>query len=186
MRQFNLALAIYGHDSGDKMPELKGGLWAWDLPVSVCDPLIRAGVSRAILYDPGFPEMNQDGLWFYGGLDLQHPYRVIGYAMTFPGTASVTPTNWNASLVVPNPSDRVLVAGAVISDRGQNDPGLRDSYDYEGIRGGFTPLPHRCAHLVKHFPAGDNVAMMDGSACWRNFSDMTPRTDDPACPVFWW
>ena len=184
LRQFNLALAIYGHDSGDHMPELHGGLWAWDLPVSIANTL---GATRDILYDPGFPEMNRDGLWNYGGRDLEHPYRVIGYAMTFPGTASVSRTNWNPSLVnLSNPSDRVLVAGAVISDRGQNDPLLRASYSYQNIRGGFTPLPHRCAHLFKGFPAGDNVAMVDGSARWRNFREMTPRTDDPACPTFWW
>jgi len=187
LRQFNMALALYGHDSGDRMPELQGGLWAWDLPVSIADALAKAGATRDILYDPGFPEMNQDGLWDYGGMDLQHPYRVIGYAMTFPGTASVSKTNWNPSLVnLLNPSERVLVAGAVISDRGQNDPDQRNTYDYQNIRGGFAPLPHRCAHLVKNFPAGDNVAMVDGSAHWRLFPEMMPRTDDPASPTFWW
>jgi prepilin-type N-terminal cleavage/methylation domain-containing protein len=187
LRQINLALASYGHDSNDRMPELQGGLWAWDLPVSIADVFATHGAIRDILYDPGFPEMNQDGLWFYGGMDLQHPYRVIGYAMTFPGTASVSETNWNRSLVnVNNPSERVLVAGAVISDRAQNDPTLRDSYDYQNIRGGFTPLPHRSAHLAKGIPVGDNVAMVDGSASWLQFRAMVPRTDNPACPTFWW
>ena len=187
LRQVNLALALYGHDNNDQIPELQGGLWAWDLPVSIADVLAKYGAIRDILYDPGFPEMNQDGLWYYGGMDLQHPYRVIGYAMTFPGTASVSQTNWNRSLLnVVNSTERVLVAGAVISDRGENDPSQRNSYSYQDIIGGFTALPHRCAHLVKGFPAGDNVAMVDGSAQWRLFLDMAPRTDDPACPTFWW
>lgn len=187
LRQFDLALALYGHDNSDQMPELQGGLWAWDLPVSIANVLSKTGVTRDILYDPGFPEMNQDGLWNYGGVDLEHPYRVIGYAMTFPGTASVAQTNWNRSLNnLANPSERVLVSGAVISDRGQNDPSLRDTYTYQNIRGGFTPLPHRCAHLVKNFPAGDNVAMVDGSTQWRLFREMIPRTDNPICPTFWW
>ena len=122
--------------------------------------------------------MDQDGLWNYGG-DTPTPYRVIGFAMTFPGTASVTETNWNRSITPqsipfgdqmlppPNPSERVLVAGAVLSERGQNNPSQRAGYKYANIMGGFTPLPHKCAHLVKGYPAGDNVAMLDGSAKWR-------------------
>jgi prepilin-type N-terminal cleavage/methylation domain-containing protein len=197
LRQFNLGLILYGNDNNDRMPEMKGGLWAWDLPYSVSDVLMKQSITRDIMYDPGFPEMNQDGLWNFGGLPGD-PYRVIGYAMTFPGTASVTETNWNRSvapqpiqfgditLPAPSPSDRAMVAGAVISERGENDPAQRATYKYSGIVGGFAPLPHRCAHLVKGMPAGDNVAMLDGSARWRIFADMMPRTDNPLCPTFWW
>jgi prepilin-type N-terminal cleavage/methylation domain-containing protein len=197
LRQFNLGLILYGNDNNDRMPEIKGGLWAWDLPYSVSDVLMKQSITRDIMYDPGFPEMNQDGLWNFGGLP-GNPYRVIGYAMTFPGTASVTETNWNRSvapqpiqfgdimLPAPIPSDRAMVAGAVISERGENDPAQRATYKYSDIVGGFAPLPHRCAHLVKGMPAGDNVAMLDGSARWRIFGDMMPRTDDPLCPTFWW
>jgi prepilin-type N-terminal cleavage/methylation domain-containing protein len=197
LRQFNLGLITYGNDSHDRMPEMKGGLWAWDLPYLVCDALAPHGITRNILYDPGFPEMNQEGLWNFGGMP-GNPYRVIGYAMTFPGTASVSETNWNraidpepipfgnTTLPAPNPSDRALVSGAVISERGENDPAQRATYKYTGIMGAYTPLPHRCAHLVKGMPVGDNVAMLDGSARWRKFADMLPRTDDPSSPVFWW
>ncbi|HEX9045682.1 MAG TPA: DUF1559 domain-containing protein [Verrucomicrobiae bacterium] len=197
LRQFDVGLIMYGNDEHDKLPEMTGGLWAWDLPVSIADSLNGHGITRSILYDPGFPEMNQDGLWNFGGL-AGSPYRVIGYAMTFPGTASVSESNWNrtisaqpivvgsTNLSAPSPSDRVLVAGAVISDRGQNDPAERDGYTYSGITGGFAPLPHRCAHLVKGKPAGDNVAMLDGSVRWRKFVDMWPRTEDPMSPTFWW
>jgi prepilin-type N-terminal cleavage/methylation domain-containing protein len=197
LRQFNLGLILYGNDNNDRMPEIKGGLWAWDLPYSVSDVLMKQSITRDIMYDPGFPEMNQDGLWNFGGLPGD-PYRVIGYAMTFPGTASVTETNWNRTvtpqqiqfgdivLPAPSPSDRAMVAGAVISERGENDPAQRATYKYSGIVGGFAPLPHRCAHLVKGMPAGDNVAMLDGSARWRIFADMMPRTDNPLCPTFWW
>ena len=197
LRQFNLGLIMYGNDEHDRMPVMTGGLWAWDLPVSVANALNDHGVTRSIMYDPGFAEMNQDGLWNYGGL-AGSLYRVIGYAMTFPGTASVTESNWNRSissqpisvggtnLPAPSPSDRVLVAGAVISDRGEDDPSDRDTYTYTGIVGGFAPLPHRCAHLVKNKPAGDNVAMLDGSVRWRKFPEMLPRTEEPICPTFWW
>ena len=198
LRQFNLGLMLYGDESHGRMPDLSGsGHWAWDIPISVADALKTHGITRNILYDPGFPEMNQDGLWNFGG-DTPAPYRVIGFAMTFPGTASLSQTNWNRTITPqpisfgditlppPSPSERVLVAGAVISERGQNNPSLRGGYKYAGIMGGFTPLPHRCAHLVKGIPAGDNVATLDGSARWRNFRDMLPRTDDPNSPTFWW
>ena len=197
LRQFNLGLIMYGHDNNDRMPDMSGGHWAWDLPISVSDALDTRTITRAIMYDPGFPEMNQDGLWNFG-FDPVHPYRVIGFAMTFPGTASVSETNWNRSinpqpipygditLPPPSPSDRVLVAGAVISERGENDPAQRTTYKYSGIMGAFTPLPHRCAHLVKGIPAGDNVATLDGAARWRKFADMVPRTEDRISPTFWW
>jgi hypothetical protein len=80
----------------------------------------------------------------------------------------------------------VLVAGAVLSERGQNDPAQRATYKYSGIIGGYKPLPHRCAHLSGSMPAGDNVAMLDGSARWRNFVDMIPRTSVRSVPTFWW
>lgn len=198
LRQLNLGLIMYGQDNNDHMPDMAGGHWAWDLPNSVADVLAQHSVTRKIMYDPGFPEMNQDGLWNFVGNDPAHPYRVIGFAMTFPGTASVSETNWNRRLTpqpitvgantfpAPNPSDRVLVAGAVISDRAENDPAQRNSYHYTGIMGGFTPLPHRSAHLTKQIPAGDNVAMLDGSTRWRKFTEMSPRTEDPVSPTFWW
>lgn len=197
LKQFNLGLIMYGNDNHDQMPEMKGGLWAWDLPYSISDVLAQQSITRDVMYDPGFPEMNQNGLWNFGGRP-GNPYRVIGYAMTFPGTASVSQTNWNrtitpqpiqfdgGTLPAPSPSERAMVAGAVISERGENDPAQRGTYKYADVVGGFAPLPHRCAHLVKGMPAGDNVAMLDGSVKWRQFADMVPRTDNLLCPTFWW
>lgn len=205
LRQFNLGLIMYGHDNRDRLPVMVGGLWAWDLPYSVADTLLQAGVTRDIMYDPGFPEMNDDGLWNFAPDYVKPdgtpgPYRVIGYAMTFPGTASVTQTNQNITinptpipvtntdivLPAPDPSERVIVAGAVISAPGEDDPTLRNTYQYTDIIGGYEPLPHRSAHLRGKIPAGDNVAMMDGSARWRNFPDMMPRTENAGTPVYWW
>jgi prepilin-type N-terminal cleavage/methylation domain-containing protein len=199
LRQFDMGLRFYGQDNNDRMPTNSGGLWAWDLPYSVADVLLKNNIPRDVMYDPGFPEMDQDGLWNFRPDGKPTPYRVIGYAMTFPGTATITVSNQNASISpqpiqdgtnswpAPDPSQRVLVAGATISDRRQNNPAKRDSYRYTGIIGGYTPLPHRSAHLTTgRKPAGDNVAMLDGSVKWRKFADMFPRSKDPTAPVFWW
>jgi prepilin-type N-terminal cleavage/methylation domain-containing protein len=199
LHQFSLGLIMYGHDNRDRLPQIQGGLWAWDLPVSVADILMQNSITRSVMYDPGFPEMDQNGLWNFALAAKPSPYRVIGYAMTFPGTASITVSNQNASLSVdslqvgtntfptPDPTQRVLVAGATISDRGEDDPSQRDTYSYVNIIGGFAPLPHRSAHLtVGKKPAGDNVATLDGGVKWRKFADMLPRTDNPTTPVFWW
>ena len=62
----------------------------------------------------------------------------------------------NMLLPPPNASERVLVAGGTW----------------------MPPLSsYRNAHVdSKNYPLGDNVAMLDGSARWRKFKDMIPRT----------
>ena len=208
LRQFTLGLTYYGHDNKDKMPDLQSaGHWAWDLPFYATDIMMKNSITRDVMYDPSFSQQNCDGLWNF--LPFPNPpvnpiaYRVLGYAMTLPNTASVTKTNQNASLDpaqlvdgvtftnAPDPSQRVLVAGAVISDFGENDPTLRydPSYSYKGIVGGYTNngYTHRSAHMGKNsIPVGDNVAMVDTSVKWRKFADMIPRTAGRDSPVFWW
>lgn len=206
LRQFNMGIMLYGGDNNDHLPSLAslGGLWDWDLPYSVADTLLANSVSRPVLYDPGFSEMNCDGLWNFQP-NPPFSYRVIGYAMTFPYTASLDQTNWNPTLVpqsqtnangvyiaAQSPSDRVLTAGATISAPGEDDPSLRSSYQYINIIGGYTPLPHRSAHLLpSKVPEGDNLGFCDGHVQWRQFQNMLPRTTmgnygSYVPPVFWW
>ncbi len=195
LRQFTLGIIMYGNDNNDHLPNLRGGLWAWDLPYSIADVLQHNNITRDVMYDPSNPGQNNDELW-----NWPEGWKVIGYAMTFPGTASVTRTNQNPSispqpisdgnvtLPAPDPSRRVLVAGVVISEPWQNNPALRYSYKYEDIHGAWT-LPHRSSHLVRKLPSGDNEGMLDGNVSWRNFKDMMPRTDTSRShdsPVFWW
>jgi prepilin-type processing-associated H-X9-DG protein len=42
------------------------------------------------------------------------------------------------------------------------------------------------AHLDRRFPAGGNLAMLDGHVEWRKFEDTTARTSSGSSPVFWW
>jgi hypothetical protein len=133
------------------------------------------------------------------------PARVIGYAVTYPGASTLKPENVNTystpqqsqigMVVLPTPvaSKRVLVAGVVVSWPWQNqtDSTSRASYNYSNIIGDGAndndigePLLGS-SHLRGKMPIGDNLGMLDGSACWRKFQDMIPRTL-PTAATFWW
>jgi prepilin-type N-terminal cleavage/methylation domain-containing protein len=187
VKQFGLAIHIYATDFQDKLPQMTSGSWAWDIPVNVTDLMNNSGTQRKSMYDPGFAEQDNDTLWNYNS-----SFRVIGYAMTFPGTASVTASNQNRTILpgsfyVPgvtgdalSPSDRPLLACASISQNA--DVVNRGGNLYTGIYGGWGP--HRAAHLSGNVPEGGNVGMLDGSARWTKFQKMVPRTG--WAPYFWW
>jgi prepilin-type processing-associated H-X9-DG protein len=150
------------------------------------------------MYCPSFKEQECDELWGNANGFNNTGYRVLGYATTFPGTASLSATNQNPSILsepIKDPAtglyfsvpgtDRVLLADGTISKPGENVSSLRGTYAYVGIKGGWTQL-HRTAHLSGRLPSGGNLAMLDGHVEWRKFNLMLPRTDINARPVFWW
>jgi prepilin-type N-terminal cleavage/methylation domain-containing protein len=117
----------------------------------------------------------------------------------------------NVMYPVPNASERVLVSGAVVSEPGQDqtNAAARASYNYSNVplTGGIyntgaiapdgdvhpsTPpssigIYVRSSHLRNKMPTGDNVGMLDGSAKWRKFQTMIPRTiHDSGMCTFWW
>ncbi len=194
IRQFALAIHMYGVDYRDKLPRMTVGNWAWDMPWGVADLMLRSGTQRHVMYDPGFPDQDNDELWNFA----TNSFRVIGYAMTFPGTASLTATNENPSTVPvaipflsttlppPPPSDRALLACATISRPGQANVLNRAANTYIDINGGWSK-PHRSPHLQGNMPTGGHVGMLDGRVIWRKFPLMMPRTDTGSgSPVFWW
>ncbi len=189
IKQFALAIHIYAADYKDKLPQMTTGNWAWDIPWNVADLMVSSGTQRHVMYDPGFPEQDNDTLWNF----VTNGFRVIGYAMTFPGTASVMLTNENPSVIpqaiknglvtypAPSPTDRPLLACATLS--AYNNVANRDGNQYTGIQGGWSHL-HRSPHLNGALPIGGNVGMLDGSARWVRFPAMVPRT--VSYPYFWW
>ncbi len=194
IKQVCLATFIYGADYKDKLPVMTQGNWAWDLPWNVGDLMTQNGAQRHVMYCPGFPDQDTDELWNF----IPNTYRVIGYAMTFTNTASVTPTNVNPSLIPqpipyvtitlppPQPSDRVLLADATISQPGQANTANRALNTYVNIQGGWSKR-HRTSHMDGKLPSGGNVGMLDGHVQWRKFKDMVPRTQTGSgSPVFWW
>ncbi len=194
IKQVTLATIMYAGDYKDKLPKMTAGNWAWDMPWNVANLMVGSGTTRHVMYCPGFPEQDNDELWNF----ITNQFRVIGYAQSFPGTATVTKTNENPSIIpssitygsitmpAPSPSERPLLADATISKPGQANLVNRTANTYVGIQGGWSKL-HRAAHMNARVPMGGNVGMLDGRVAWKSFNTMVPRTDTSSgSPVFWW
>ena len=198
LRQVNLALRMYADSNSDKFPQVTAGRWAWDVPWQVADSMVQNGASQRVFYcaSSGFSDQDNLNLWNYE----TNRYRVVGYAMTFPGTATVIATNQNPSLLpqsmvdtntgVTYPpqasSDRIVMADAVLSQPHDADESHRWLNTYINIKGGYPKL-HQTAHLEKTMPAGGNLGMLDGHVEWRKFLQLHVRTDPTSSnPVFWW
>lgn len=197
LRQFGTAMRVWTMDNGDRLPRASVGFWAWDLPWDVGQQFLDSGVLWKTMYCPGtrsrFMETNNFELWNYA----RGSYRVLGYAMTLPGTANLASTNENETLISTKPmqvgpttlpaptlTERVFASCATISNPGQNNESLRGTYNYTDIEGGYT-LHHLSAHLNGKIPFGGNLLMLDGHVEWRKFPMMHPRTQGDS-PVFWW
>ena len=198
-KQIALAIIAYAGDSRDKLPAWQNiGNWCWDLPWGVGNSLDQSGTKWRVMYCPGtaprFTEADDLALWNF----VTNDFRVLGYAMTFPGTASLMATNENFSIIpqpiqyistlmpAPSPSERVLLADATISKPDQNNPALKATYNYTDIVGGYVKH-HLSAHMQGLLPAGGNVAMLDGHSEWRKFQKMIGRVETGSgSPVFWW
>jgi type II secretory pathway pseudopilin PulG len=196
LKQFALALQIYGGENNDKQPSNPGvGNWVWDVPWNA-GTVITQWISYRQLYCPGtrvrFTDLDNLQLWRSFQLA---GYHIIGYAATFPGAPSMITTNQNPNLtpqrvsnIIPAPkaAARVLAADATISLSGQYNPASRYTYEWTTIQGGFGK-PHITPHLHGKFPAGGNSAMLDGHIEWRRFDEMQCRTEPASgTPGFWW
>ncbi len=196
-RQIALALIMYAGDYGDKLPDnANAGYWDWDMPWKVGSLLEAAGTQWQVWYCPGtgyrFSYQDNYRLWNYSPGN----YRVLGYAQTFPNTATLNPDDANPS-IIPQPrrrileilppvpvTERVLLADATISAPGQKDPNQKSACNWTDIAGGYR-VHHTSPHLQGPLPLGNNVAMLDSHVEWRKFKALLPRTIGSS-PVFWW
>ena len=193
LRQFALALQVYGSDYKNRLPANTSGSWAWDCPWNLGDQLNTYGAPWQILYCPGTaPRFSEADNWQLYRFVIGS-FHVLGYACTLSGTTSLVSTNWNATLEprsisyglkVSRPSDRVLLADGTISGSGQYNEAMRDRYNYTSIPGGFR-LAQISPHLQGLIPAGGNLAMLDGHVEWRPFAEMHIRSTS-GVPGFWW
>jgi len=197
LKNLGLATMMYAHDNRDKFPDCTGAAWPWDIPAAAANAIVKNGGTRRILYCPGFPKQDNPELWQFTTdstnelTKTEAGYRVAGYAFAFKGagrilatniTESLNPASWKVGGVElnPGPSDRVIIADAVIShginltDRGKNT--------YTRIDGGWKG--HQTSHLEGKYPAGGQLLYLDGHVAWKKFQLMLVRTQDD--PSFWW
>jgi prepilin-type N-terminal cleavage/methylation domain-containing protein/prepilin-type processing-associated H-X9-DG protein len=209
VRQIEVATFMYTGDNKDRCPDFVaagGQYWPWDVPDNpLMQQMLASGCTRDVFYDPGFPEQDNDGAWYYGAV------HVTGYAYAWQHTPSLTVTNQNRLITpttlvdtsrpgsptypAPSASDRPLTCDITMSETGQNDPTKVGSYQWKDITGGLywpagTLFHHRTSHLKGNAPAGGNIGMLDGHVEWRKFNVMLPRTNPSVngvpIPVFWW
>jgi prepilin-type processing-associated H-X9-DG protein len=206
VKQVTLAIRLYADGYKDKLPMMDDGNWVWDMPWDIGDLMLpNIAAQWRVFYcpDSGFTDLDNSNLWYYApptSANERGAFHVVGYALTFPGTASLAFTNQNPSLV-PNaitdpatqityppapPTDRVLMADATMSRPGQTSVINRAANSYVGIQGGYSKL-HRTSHVNGTSPEGGNLGMLDGHVEWRRFTSMYPRTAAGSPdPVFWW
>ena len=206
VKQITLAIRLYADGYKDKLPLMDDGNWVWDMPWDVGDSMLpnMAGQWRVFYCpDSGFTDVDNSNLWYFvppmGGNE-RGAFHVIGYAQTFPGTASLATTNQNPSIIPtaitdtakqityppPPATDRVLMADTTMSGPGQTSIINRGANSYTGIQGGYSKQ-HRTSHMNGRVPAGGNLGMLDGHVEWRKFAQMYPRTaSGSGSPVFWW
>jgi len=207
VKQLNLAMLGYAYDSNDKFPSGAGAFWTWDLPRSASDQMLTANNTfQKSCYCPGtgvrFTDADNLILWQgYGS------YRVIGYALTLPNTASLSPTNQNPSInpqpikygpiyISPGPTtERVLTGDATLSRNTEYDETKKFTagYHYTDIDTGSFGKRHLSPHLKGNVPSGGNLGMLDGHVEWRRFEKMTVRANgnlwpsgNTSCPTYWW
>jgi prepilin-type N-terminal cleavage/methylation domain-containing protein/prepilin-type processing-associated H-X9-DG protein len=232
-RQQCVAIMIYGGDNKDNLPDGSGGAWCWDMNAYLANILVANGTTPQTWYDPGTEpaigpvqwfgsplySAGRNALWTYGApwpdptatLDSNN-YRVVGYAQTFPGTASFgTPgagntyaTNMNLKLTtstlagpngtIPlgNVSSRVLIACAILT-------GIAPAATYPADKvsiwnnptgaifsGGTLTSPH-LNHRSHPYPNGGNQAYLDGHAHWQTFDKFICRAGPPTGDAdFYW
>jgi prepilin-type N-terminal cleavage/methylation domain-containing protein len=181
LHQSTVAITIYTGDSKDKLPEITspGGGWAWDLPHSVADSMLRSGMQKKTFYDPGTSSRFNDALnfqnnapyslWNFFGTGTNP--KVIGYVMAFAGPAN-NPTAFNLTLSnqnttvqseaprltptqtlpVPPNTERPLMACATISEnQGGTAANPAPAGSFVSVEGGFAgPTGQKVPHLSPH------------------------------------
>src|SRR5438874_11056545 len=94
LKQVTLAIRLYADGFRDKLPPMDDGTWVWDLPWDVGDLMLPNIASQwRVFYcpDSGFTDLDNSNLWYFVPPifgNEKNAFHVIGYAQTFPGTAS--------------------------------------------------------------------------------------------------
>jgi prepilin-type N-terminal cleavage/methylation domain-containing protein len=159
VRQLALSCQIYANEYNDRLPLLSGGgaVWAWDFPASAANALLKYGAQTNTFYCPGTePRFTDTQNWAGPGNTLwgfSTSFHITGYSFAFSGQDSrLALTNQNATIqpaaianfpspgvtTIYRPSERVLVADAILGT-GNIQPGyVHPENNYTSISGGYT------------------------------------------------
>jgi prepilin-type N-terminal cleavage/methylation domain-containing protein len=216
--QMLIALNVWSGDNHNKLPTLDppgGAFNAWDIPIDAANDLLKSVGAKKTFYCPSTQPKFTDWQNFRNPAgnhwDLvttpQTGWRVIGYALALSGAqCKLQATNQNKTLdvelikptsfpMIPylvKPSERILVADAVIS-KGYAQPGyLNPKNNYTAVNGGFKQngmtYPECSAHLNGgSVPEGSNIGFKDGHGTWEKFDVEVVRTPNSSIFFnFWW
>jgi prepilin-type N-terminal cleavage/methylation domain-containing protein/prepilin-type processing-associated H-X9-DG protein len=204
LRQFGLATRMYADDNNDRLPRVTDSPtgtvpWPWDVSSNQLAKVERYGSNKQMVYCPSFlrqrDQRDNQGRTLY---DFVSGYRVIGYALTWPGAGRVRATNINEMMTpqaifvgntnyTPSPTERALYADGTLSNNESRSPA---GNNFTKVYGGWADergnlVPHQAPHLKSdNTPRGGNVNMLDGHVEWVRFEKMVVRTT--GTPAFWW
>ena len=204
IRQFGIATRMYADDNNDRLPHVTGNpsiavYWPWDVSSNQLAKIERYGSHKDMVYCPSFlrqrDQRDRQGNTLY---DFTPGYRVIGYALTWPGAGRVRATNINESMTpqalfvgntnyTPSPTERALYADGTLSNNETRSPA---GNNFTRVFGGWqdergNPVPHKAPHLKSdNTPLGGNVNFLDGHVAFVRFEKMVVRTT--GTPAFWW
>ena len=212
IKQQLIALTMYAGENKDKLPYSGVGYWAHDMSSNVCMAMTNYGASYKVWYDPGDRGISS--------VDLLHEftnweslgYSQIGYAETFPGTASYTnnsgwpfQTNLNfklgatsisiplaqgqppATFSISLASRPEMACEMVTADGASADPAKMATYHWNGLlEGQYTYTTSHMANAKR--PAGVNIGMIDSHVEWRPFNSplVKPRAGDGSDSPFYY
>src|ERR1700722_9928258 len=95
LKQVSILVTMYAEGNNQRLPVVSAGRWAWDVEQTVADKMVEGGIPTKIFYcaSTGFSDADNVNLWNLFASTSAPPtsdnYRVLGYAMTFPGTVSL-------------------------------------------------------------------------------------------------
>jgi prepilin-type N-terminal cleavage/methylation domain-containing protein/prepilin-type processing-associated H-X9-DG protein len=195
IRQQLVALEMYAGDNKDLLPS-SGGNWAHDMSDTVVGDMTNNGASYKVWYDPGDrgnSSVDVLSIWNKWATD---GWTEVGYAETFPGTASysqqgswawqtnlnhrisdtsITYTEGTTSVGLPiNLATRPQVACEMSTGITSPPPSpvtlaIMEGYTWNGIVDGqYAYVSSHMANAT--IPAGVNIGMIDGHVEWRSFN----------------
>jgi len=206
-KQQLLALNMYAGENKDHLPHSSAGYWAHDMTANVVQAMTNYGTSYKVWYDPGDKGIGTQDMLHEWTNWMTLGYNQVGYAMTFPGTASYSAYNgWEFETNVNDKLSATSVAGPngvflpiSLASRPEvacemdttpgtaGDLATRSTYSWNGIIGGL--YTYTTFHMEsKTLPAGVNIGMIDGHVQWRPFSSplVQPRAGDATAPIYYY